>query len=110
MWIASGLGYFSIVNKDGKYYVRARSVNDLELLKKATGLSNKVLQFQGTDYIARIIVDKKDLNIIKDALFESIVYPNFKNSIHANKNQSDKSDFYGRIWGVMFQYQQEQER
>jgi hypothetical protein len=105
MWIASNLGYFSIVKKDDGYYVRARSVDDLDYLKAAAGLDNEILQWPGTDYLARIIVDKPGLEKIQKALFDSITYDNFKDSIAANPRQSDKLKYYGHVWGIMWEYQ-----
>lgn len=105
MWIASNLGYFSIVKKEGQFYVRARSVQDLKDLKAATGLRNKIKQWKGTDYIARIILDESELNKVRDALFAGITYDNFKDSIKDNPRQREKTGFYGKVWNIMFDYQ-----
>lgn len=105
MWIASIYGYFSIVEKKNKYYVRARKIEDLLYLLEATGLSNEILQFAGTDYIARIIVTKEELNVIRDTLFSSITYPNFKSEIQKTRTQSDKLKHYNNVWWEMLDYQ-----
>ena len=105
MWIASSYGYFSIVEKKNKYYVRARKIEDLIYLLEATGLSNEILQFAGTDYIARIIVTKEELNVIRDTLFDSITYPNFKSKIQQTRTQVDKLKHYNNVWWEMLDYQ-----
>lgn len=106
MWIASSYGYFSIVEKKNKYYVRARKIEDLIYLLEATGLSNEILQFAGTDYIARIIVTKEELNVIRDTLFDSITYPNFKSKIQQTRTQVDKLKHYNNVWWEMLDYQE----
>ena len=106
MWIASHYGYFSIVKKEGEFYVRARKEGDLELLKEATGLTNKILKWKGTDYIARIIVNEEELKIVRDTLFDSITYSNFKDHIKHTPTQKDKVSYYSDIWFVMWEYQE----
>ena len=105
MWLATGLGYFSIVRKNGEFFVRARSIKDLDILKKATGLTNKIIQIKNSDYVARIIVNQVELETIQKVLFDSITYPNFKDSIKHNPEQQGKTKFYTEVWGVMFDYQ-----
>lgn len=105
MWIASSLGYFSIVKKADKYYVRARNSQDLKLLNKAAGIDAEIYIFAGTDYAARIIIDAETLWKVQDALFDSIDYDNFKDSIHDNPEQVDKLGYYTRVWGIMLNYQ-----
>lgn len=109
MWIASALGYFSIVKKKNTYYVRARNENDLRLLMDATGVSREILQYAGTDYVARILVNQSELDLIMRTLFSTIQYDNFKNSIIANSTQRDKCKYYSEVWGVMWDYQRDRE-
>ena len=105
MWIASSLGYYSIVKKQGEYYVRVRDKQDLLNLMTASGIQKEVLEFAGTDYVARIIVNDEELRVIQNTLFNTIDYPNFKNSIMGNPAQRDKTAYYGEIWGIMWDYQ-----
>lgn len=105
MWICSTLGYFSIVKKEGDFYVRARTPKDLENLKKAAGINDEVKQFPNTDYVARLIVDKKTLDKIYGALQNTINYPNFKDEIHDSPSQRDKLGYYSKIWEIMYTYQ-----
>lgn len=105
MWLATSLGYFSIVKKQGQFFVRVRNRKDLELLLTATGIEKDILEFAGTDYVARIIVNAKELELIQRTLFSTITYSNFKDSIASNKIQKDKKTYYTEMWGVMFDYQ-----
>ena len=110
MWICSTLGYFSIVRSDrdpNAFLVRTRTARDLDTLKAAVGIEKEIIVLPNTDYAARIIVDAEELGKIFSTLQSSIDYSNFKNKIYATPSQKDKSDSYGEIWRVMYQYQSE---
>lgn len=105
MWLATSKGFFSVVKKENSFYVRARNVTDLKILLSATGLKKEILQLPKTDYIARIIVNQDELNLIMQTLTDTIDYDNFKDSVYKNKLQKDKSEYYSEIWWMMVQYQ-----
>jgi len=89
MWIASKYGYFSIVKKDGGWHIRARSKEDLELLRTAVGGDFVHLVVHLTpeaDYCSRIFVEddpegKKLMEALFSTLEASIDYPNFKDEV-----------------------------
>jgi len=64
------------------------------VLLDATGLTKDIKQWVGTDYIARIIVTESELGLIQRVLFSTITYDNFKDSIHVNAMQRDKSGLF----------------
>jgi hypothetical protein len=108
MWICSTLGYFSIVQSDrdsNAFLVRTRTARDLDTLKAAVGIDKEIIVRPNTDYAARIIVNGEELGRIFSTLQSSIDYSNFKNTIYATPSQKDKSESYGEIWRVMYQYQ-----
>ena len=111
MWIASTLGYFSIVKKRDGFHVRARSSGDLAALQKRhaqlRGDSKMwpILETPENDYCARMIVDEKTKDDFFDILADSIDYPNFKSMIHESPTQCDKLPWYSMIWRIMHGYQ-----
>ena len=113
MWICSTLGYFSIVKSDreeDRFLVRARTPLDLEILKRETGLTNEVVVLPDTDYAARLIVSGEELGAIFGTLERTIDYRNFKDRIKDTLEQRDKGESYGKVWNVMFQYQDRNRR
>jgi len=106
MWIASAYGFFSIVKKDKIFMVRARDEKDLNLLKRATGIKKKVSVSDHTDYYSRLILDADELELVKEALFKSITYPNFKHEIGELSSQKKKLPYYTRVWNIMYEFQE----
>lgn len=117
MWIASKYGYFSIVKKDGGWHIRARSKEDLELLRTAVGGDFVHLVVHLTpeaDYCSRIFVEddpegKKLMEALFSTLEASIDYPNFKDEVGKISSQKEKLKYYGRIWSEMMDYQARKE-
>jgi hypothetical protein len=108
MWIASKLGFFSIVVKDGFFNIRARKRADLEALVLETP---KIAQYEietwsAADYRYRIRIPDDDKNFknvaeIFATFVDTIDYGNFKNEIAATPSQRDKLHAYHEIWGIM---------
>lgn len=107
MWICSGLGYYSIVEKmPGMYHIRARRKDDLKNLQVATSLPPEIFETPNADYRYRTIVDAKGLMRVMLALMESVDYTNFKDSLYYT-DQEDKLDAYHKVWSEMMDYQDE---
>jgi hypothetical protein len=108
MWLATKLGFFSIVQKDppddgdaAVYHVRARVKGDLENLLNVTGLQREILMWPSADYRFRIIASQLEVFEIMSALTETIDYPNFKNAIAAAKDQRPKLHAYHQVWSTL---------
>lgn len=105
MWIASKLGFYSIVNKDGHYHIRARKRADLQALIKATPkFDYEIESWPQADYRYRIRIPEEKFNDFAQVFatfVESIDYGNFKNEIAATPSQRDKLHAYHEIWGIM---------
>lgn len=98
MWIASTLGFFSIVHKQGAYHVRARSHHDLVALQSAAGLTVKIIASPDADYHYRILVGPEAIPNILRALGDSVTYPNFKTAIAHSPTQYPKLRAYESLW------------
>lgn len=101
MWIASTLGFFSIVFKQDAYHVRARSRHDLEALQSAAGLIAQIITSPDADYRYRILVGPESIPNILRALGDSVSYPNFKIAIAHSLTQCPKLRAYESLWWEM---------
>lgn len=107
MWIASKLGFFSIVHKEGSFHVRARTRDDLAQLKRAAKVRARIEEWPRADYRWRIRVQLADLARVFAALQSSIDYPNFKNQVAALPSQREKLGAYEHLWGRLAMLQHE---
>ena len=98
MWIASKSGFFSIVDKNGAFNVRARFEPDLHNLMKISSIKKEIVIIRQSDYQFRIFVDSLELGQIMVALGKSIDYDNFKDMIHENEDQVAKLPAYENLW------------
>lgn len=106
MWIASKLGWFSIVEKSpDEFHVRARVKTDLVKLRQASGMVFTIHLWPGADYRYRFVVNGEQLDRIFKALRESIDYSNFKSEIAATPDQRGKLHSYHDIWAIMMRHQ-----
>ena len=101
MWIATTCGWYSIVQRDADFQVRARSVSDLEELLALTRLRVPIVKGGGTDYLCRIIVTPAQLALVMRALTKAIDYPNFKSAVARRPTQRAKLSAYHDIWAIM---------
>ncbi len=102
MWIASKLGFFSIVFKEGHWHLRARLKRDLENLRAAAGLEESIENWPQADYRWRVrLAAEADLTRVFSALQHSIDYGNFKNQIAATPDQRAKLPAYHDLWGAL---------
>jgi hypothetical protein len=109
MWIASKLGFYSIVQKpshldpDGPavFQVRARDKADLKRLTKE--YPTEIHEYCYSDYPYRIIVPTaEDLAKVMRILGDSIDYDNFKDKIEETPNQKHKLHAYKQLWGLLY--------
>ena len=112
MWIATKLGFYSIVKKEDAYHIRARVKSDLERLLDAANdkLSNDypVEEWPEADYQYRFRVNSHaDYAYLFHVLSESIDYDNFKNTIAKTEHQAEKGAAYSHLWGDLFRIQSE---
>lgn len=107
MWIASKLGFFSIVRKaTDEFHIRARAKRDLENLVSAGFPAEVVPSYPGSDYPWRIIAKAVQMPQLWQLLGESVDYGNFKGQIAQTPDQRAKLHSYHEIWAIM----QKQER
>ena len=109
MWIATKVGFFSIVRKDEKdFHVRARLRPDLVELMDLAGIESEIFESEYADYRFRIVVDSDTVRKIGVILFEEIDYDNFKNTIHDSSTQHEKCEAYDNIWSLMWALQEDE--
>ena len=109
MWIASVLGFYSVVKKGGpgQWQVRGREKQDLLNLLAAMNLPvDRLIVSRDTDYAYRIIVDAAELGQVFVALAETVTYPNFKSEVARRPDQRNKLGPYHRIWSILAELQQ----
>lgn len=107
MWIATKVGFFSIVRKkDEEFHVRARVRSDLVELMELTGIESELFESKNADYRSRLVVDRKTVEQIGSTLFAEIDYGNFKDRVSESPTQRDKSEAYGDIWATMWGIQE----
>lgn len=122
MWIATTIGFYSIVQKghhddpDGKklFVIRARTKDDLQRLVDLiqpklklyvgdTPVRIKIHEYEKSDYQFRIYLDtKEDLATTLATLAEKVTYPNFKDEIAEIPHQQDKAPAYANLWLKLF--------
>lgn len=106
MWIASKLGFYSIVQKQpGEWHVRARTKRDLEKLVKMFWVERlaDIECWPAADYRWRIILrDRAEVRELFGVLADSVDYPNFKGVIGTLPDQREKLPAYHDLWhGLM---------
>lgn len=106
MWLATKLGFYSIVQKlPGEFHVRARVKKDLENLRRACCADWKLHTSPEADYRYRLVIGAEDVTHILLALGSGIDYSNFKSKIGDTPDQRAKLHAYHNIWGEMYQIQ-----
>lgn len=105
MWLCTRLGFFSIVQKDDTFHIRARCQADLEHLVRAAGDGEPVKSYAGSDYPWRIICPAQELPKFMSAITASIDYSNFKSAIGTSPSQRSKIGAYHDIHHRMVEWQ-----
>ncbi len=111
MWIASKLGFFSIVQKEGGWHVRGRLRDDLDRLNQAAFRGKREVQEWPTaDYRWRIVLMKPDdLGRVFETLARSVDYTNFKSQIGSLPHQREKLGAYHDLWSSLYRIQERSE-
>jgi len=116
MWIATKIGFFSIVlrpEREGAqeqvFHIRARTGTDIDamisLLEPVLKRPLQLFETPDVDYHWRIILKPEELAPALAALAATVDYPNFKNEIHASDTQADKLDAYSDLWTALYDLQ-----
>jgi hypothetical protein len=112
MWIASSLGFYSIVKKEDArggplWHVRGRVREDLVNLKRAARLGGRgaVHESPEADYRYRLVVGRVGIAKVALALALSVRYPNFKGEVGKRPDQRPKLPIYHRWWSDMLALQ-----
>lgn len=115
MWIASKLGFFSVVQKTaGEWHVRGRVRDDLANLvnaayKRPDEVLESIEEWPEADYRWRLIVrDADELAGLFQVLADSITYPNFKAEISQTPGQEPKLPAYYQLWQSLHDLQEGQ--
>jgi len=112
MWLATKLGFYSIVHKPSHlddfetpvFHIRARDKADLErLTNEFPGSTTQIFEFAYSDYPYRIIVPNAHiLGKIMTYLGDSIDYGNFKDEIERTSHQKAKLNSYKNLWRGLY--------
>ncbi|MBL9174133.1 MAG: hypothetical protein JNL10_11405 [Verrucomicrobiales bacterium] len=106
MWIASKVGFFSLVTKDGHLHVRARLRRDLENLLALPGIPQAAIEsWPQADYRWRVRLDPGAAGAVLGALSGTIDYPNFKSEVARRPDQRAKLPAYHDLWHGLFELQ-----
>jgi hypothetical protein len=98
MWIASQLGFISIVQKEGFFHVWARLRAVPEALRATAKVRVRVEEWPAADYRYRLRVNAAALARIFRALEKSVDYPNFKSRIAQLPAQQEKLAAYPHVF------------
>lgn len=111
MWIATKIGFFSIVEKEHHenpngqklFVVRARDSGDLHrlilLIKNKIKKEPTIYSYEKSDYPHRIYLEtKEDFEATLAVLTQTVTYPNFKDEILETDHQKDKVQPYSDLW------------
>src|SRR5260221_4108567 len=108
MWIASILGWFSVVRdaeRAGHVLVRARARADINNLYRAHRQSCPSMtppsSDEARDYRYRLSISREDWIKLAGKLAEEVDYPNFKMAVHERADQANKHAAYAEIWWIM---------
>lgn len=106
MWVASRLGFFSIVRdlRDASaVQVRARRRAHLDALRRLAAEAgvrmDAPISTPGRDYPWRVIVADRHLPTLLAALAADVEYTNFKAAV--GREDPDAAAVYGRVWAAL---------
>jgi crotonobetainyl-CoA:carnitine CoA-transferase CaiB-like acyl-CoA transferase len=110
MWMATRIGFFSVVEKDGQVHVRARARGDLAELCEFMGWSRAWMeQWPNADYRWRVRVNRALFQALCSRLPELVDYPNFKSEVARRPRQRAKLPAYSRLWQDLQELQWQEE-
>ena len=110
MWIATPIGFFSVVQKpfepNGVLTVRARAIEDLENLRKNYLGHNmsQIITDKRADYHYRATTTTEAWAVALASMARDIDYSNFKNEVKAVQG-AERAGIYGRVWSALYEIQ-----
>lgn len=117
MWIASKLGFFSVVQKaSGEWHIRARVRQDLvNLIRVAYSNTAEVVaqieEWPAADYRWRLIVrDADEFAGLVTSLADTVTYANFKAEVGETPDQEEKLPAYHQLWHALHELQERNRR
>ena len=113
MWLFTTLGFFSVTQSKfdrGQFQIRARLKSDLETLNDVFGMGCRLIETPTADYRWRVTISPEQLTEVFAMLPSTILYPNFKDAVHHTHGQESKGGPYMRVWSVMKDLQDREER
>jgi hypothetical protein len=116
MWIASTIGWFSVVRdreRKGRVLVRARAKADIDNLYRRFGRKYKMTpprSDESRDYRWRLGMRKRDWVKAIGQIASEIDYTNFKSAVHDRPDQANKHSAYLSVWSAMLGVQRNEDR
>ena len=101
MWIASRVGFFSVVSAErGRMQVRARHRDDLASLQQFAGLRSRITATPHADYPFRLFVPVATwMRVATKLAKDAAGYTNFKAAVA--EQDPERAAIYGRVWSVL---------
>jgi len=109
MWLATTIGFFSIVEKPWDratrtLTVRTRATTDLESFRKFCPELGDSVEDPDADYRFRAQAPKVAIAAALSRLTEDIDYDNFKNAV-AQRQGSQRAGIYSKAWQAFYAIQ-----
>lgn len=109
MWIATTIGFFSIVRKpwDKEPHtltVRARVKADLEAFEAMLEIHAPIVEDVNADYRYRLRAPNWDVKRVLGLLVANITYDNFKSEV-SRVQGPDRARIYGNVWSELLALQ-----
>ena len=108
MWLATTIGFFSVIEKDGQICVRARSHKDIKAFKSLIPGCGKIIRTNLADYRFRVFIPKDKFEHEFYRLAKLINYNNFKNEV--KKTNKAREILYHSVWVTLLGIEKENSR
>lgn len=105
MWMATTLGFFSVVKKEETIHVRARCEKDIEALIAFLKLKRKPIFTPRADYLWRVCLRVHEWEKAFPALAQLVIYDNFKSEIA--KHNKKREALYHQVWALLLKIEKE---
>lgn len=102
MWIATNLGFYSVVQKPGEDFltVRARVEQDLIDLRCDCPELTEIAHTPAGDYEWRARVSHEAFGRALGRIAQAIHYDNFKDEVAATQSR-ERASIYARVWATL---------